>query len=880
MIPEQADCFQYRGAVEALDAAMEDGRTAVLCQVLSGTGGVGKTQLAAHYARRRWESAAVDLLVWVSAGTRDAIVSAYARAARLVTGSGGDDPEEDSRDFLAWLASTDRRWLVVLDDLADPGDLNGLWPPRHPTGRVVVTTRRRDEALSRGGRRLVPVGLFTPEEAAAYLTARLGPDRDEPAEHIRALAEDLGHLPLALAQAAAYMADRGLDCAAYRVRFADRRRSLADVLPETGALPDDQRRTVAVTWSLSIELADQLRPAGLARPLLQLASMLDSNGIPTAVLSSTPALEYLAAERTPGTSDSLAAQEAVDEEAAGDALHCLRRLNLIDLAADSPDPDVRVHSLIQRATRDQLAPAAVDQAAQVAADALLHVWPQVEQAMDSGVLRANTAALQTHAGPRLWQAGAHPLLFEAGLSLARTKLLVSAGSYWKQLHAAARQHLGADHPDTLTTRARIAQWRGAAGDRTGAVAALEDLFADRVRVLGPDHPDTLFTRANIAMWRDAAGDRAGSVQAWQDLLADRLRVLGPDHPDTLATRANVAAKRGAAGDRAGAVQALKDLLADRIRVLGPDHPDTLATRATLAHWQGEAGDRTGAVRALEDLLADRLRVLGPDHPDTLATRATLAHRRRLAGDQDGALRAWDDLIAERVRVLGPDHPDTLDTRATLAHWRSEARDHAGALRAWEDLLADRIRVQGPDHRATLTTRAHIAQVLAKDRDPAGALRAWEDVLTDRLRVLGRDHPDTLTARVNVAQMRRVVGDQAGALQALEDLLADRIRVQGDDHRATRATRAEVANLRRVLRDLAAADAAGPRVPEAGAGTAAPRVPKAGLPERGFLLRWRAADGTRKSMGPFPNRGTAQKAGTWARQGGGDCIEVVEADAPD
>ncbi len=66
------------------------------------------------------------------------------------------------------------------------------------------------------------------------------------------------------------------------------------MLPEPGTLPDDQNTTVSATWSLSIERADNLNPAGLARPTLQLAAMLDPNGIPQSVLTSEPARTYLA----------------------------------------------------------------------------------------------------------------------------------------------------------------------------------------------------------------------------------------------------------------------------------------------------------------------------------------------------------------------------------------------------------------------------------------------------------------------------------------------------------------------------------------------------------------------------------------------------------
>jgi hypothetical protein len=55
-----------------------------LTQVLSGLGGVGKTQLAAGLARRVWRERSVDLLVWVPATSRDAIVAGYVEAAENV----------------------------------------------------------------------------------------------------------------------------------------------------------------------------------------------------------------------------------------------------------------------------------------------------------------------------------------------------------------------------------------------------------------------------------------------------------------------------------------------------------------------------------------------------------------------------------------------------------------------------------------------------------------------------------------------------------------------------------------------------------------------------------------------------------------------------
>jgi tetratricopeptide (TPR) repeat protein len=625
VIPSEADNFQHRKAVEDLDAAMADSEAAVICQVLSGTGGVGKTQLAAHYARHKWSAEQLDLLVWVTAGNRDAIVSAYARAGKQLAGADDSEPVDAAEEFLTWLETTDRRWLVVLDDLAAPGDLSGLWPPRHSTGRTIVTTRRRDAALFGTGRRLVAVDLFTVEEASNYLTVTLAAhDRRDDPDQIRSLAKDLGLLPLALAQAAAYVIDRQLGCAQYRQRFADRRRTLAELLPEKGALPDEQRATVAATWSLSIELADQLFPPGLARPMLELTSVLDANGIPITVLTSPPALEYLSSHRTPVSTDfqtgSPHVLTQVSTETAREALHCLHRLNLADFADDSGERGLRVHSLIQRATRDQLTADEFGKAVHASARALLHVWGSTQTIAESAILRANAEALHLHAGPQLWSLGVHPVLFEAGRSLSKDRHLVATATYWQQLRLEAELHLGLAHPDTVLARIYAASSRGVTGDLADAVTALEELVADLLRIHGPDHPHSLSARAALADQRGAAGDRDGAITAWEELVADRQRVHGPDHPDTLSARAALADQRAAAGDRDGAITAWEELVADRQRVHGPDDHRTLSARAVLADQRAAAGDRDGAITALEELLAAQLRVHGPDHPRTLSTR--------------------------------------------------------------------------------------------------------------------------------------------------------------------------------------------------------------------------------------------------------------------
>jgi hypothetical protein len=243
---------------------------------------------------------------------------------------------------------------VALDDVQRPGDLNGLWPPAAESaaaGQVLVTTRLREAALSGAGRQTVAVAAFTALEARAYLQAQLG-DR-APGKEMDELAGALGLLPLTLAQATAYIHNADITISRYLDLLGTR--LLRDVVPEPGHLTDDHQRIITATWGLSIDQASRARPVGLARPLLQLASVLDPAGIPQQALSSQPAIACLAS--AVAVTDAGPAVEALDEATVDEALRVLHRYSLIDHDRAARYLEVRVHQLVQREPHRHARPA-------------------------------------------------------------------------------------------------------------------------------------------------------------------------------------------------------------------------------------------------------------------------------------------------------------------------------------------------------------------------------------------------------------------------------------------------------------------------------------------------------------------------------------------
>ena len=759
----------------------------VLGQVLSGMGGVGKTQLAAHHARTLVDQAQVDLVVWIPAGQRTSILAAYAQAAHtLLSGQVPQEPEQAAARFLGWLHSTDKRWLVVLDNLDDPQQIRGLWPPASTSrpqeeqappwwqrllpkglrkgegnpvaGRVTVTTRRADLLLPGSDRALIKVGLFTPEQSLDYLTRALNqPDLSSTEEQRAQLAEELGHLPLALSHAAAYIrAQNGLlDCAGYLDRFRDRRRDLHRNFPEDN-LPEDYPWTVAATWAMSIEHANTLTPQGLALPLIRLIGLLDSTGIPVLVLTSTRVRTHLAVSSSP------ASKEPVPVEDVRDVLAVLQRLHLISIETGHASENgawesetlVTTHRIVQRAIRDHPATRTDQGLAVTAGDALVSAWPDNVHATNYGQrLRDNAESLINHAEHWLWEPKIQDVLFLHGRSIGESGATKQAVRFWERMLRSCTERVGPEHRDTLKIHSNLATWRAKSGDLTTAKKELETLLITQRRTLGPRHIDTLANIGNLASLRAEMGDVDGAIADFRDLLRIQEEELGDDHIDVITTRINLATWRMGVGDTSESLVELESIIRAQSHTLGKDHERILATISNLASLRARLGDINGAIVSFQELLKEQERMLGSDHPNTLTTRSNIASWRAEKGDLEQAINEFRELLQDRQRILGFDHPDTLITRNNLATWRAEAGDLTGSIADLTSLFESYGRVLGWDHPDTMTVLNNMAICRARARDTEGAISDFQLLLESQQRTLGVNHPDLQDTRNKLRILR-------------------------------------------------------------------------------------------------------------------------------
>ena len=615
---------------------------------LCGLGGAGKTSVAVEYACRHlaelevaWQFAAEDSTV---------LAAGFAELAAQLGERGLGDVRDPVASVHAVLAKYPAPWLLIFDNATDLAAVTAFLPPG-AAGRVLITSQNPNWPGQ-----VMDVPVLDPDAAADFLASRTG---DRHPQEARDLANELGGLPLALEQAAAYILATGDTLAGYLALFRQRR---AEVLAR--GEPTGYGKTVASTWTLAFDHLGQTSPRAVG--LLRLLAFYAPEAIPLRLLlQSRPGVAgQLSAEIAPVLvpllEDSLVARDAIGE---------LRKYSLVTFADGG---SASMHRLVQGVTADRMstnlardwrqAAGALIEAAIPDDPELPGTWPEY-------------AALLPHARAVLD-------LSSGGMSRI-AQYLGHSGSYTVardlcQLLVDAHQDADAFSPEHLTTRNYLARWTGRAGDAAGARDQLTALLPIRERVLGAEHPDTLTTRGNLAGWTGMAGDRAGARDQFAALLPIRERVLGAEHPQVLITRNSLAHWAGWAGDGAGARDQLAALLPIRERVLGAEHPDTLSTRHNLALWTGNEGDTAGARDQMAALLPIRERVLGAEHPDTLTTRASLAHWTGEAGDPAEARDQFAAVLPISERVLGAEHRDTLSKRRNLAYWARQAENGTGS----------------------------------------------------------------------------------------------------------------------------------------------------------------------------------------------------------
>jgi tetratricopeptide (TPR) repeat protein len=697
-IPQLADRFSTRPETAPdLSTAFTNSRAVALVPRRTDDSGwprvCGKTQLAAFYAESLWQARSVDLLVWIDASSRASLLAGYVEAAAAVTGTArADSAQSVAASFVSWLASTQVRWLVVLDDLGEGVMLPGLWPAAR-AGQLLVTAPHSEMVNGIDGLLVLEVGAFSRREAMSYLVARLSSDPDQ-RRGAMDLIEDVGGEPLALAQATAVIATSRMTCDGYRESFHRRRLDLGASAPVTAS--------AAVTWTLSLDRADQMMPGGSTHACLAMAALLDGHGVEDSVFVTAASSNYIGGDGQP-------AGQA--QEQARTALLCLERTGLLTIDRRTTPSPVRMSTVLQQSVRAATPQEMRDQAGRAAAAALLELWPEVSgrASVPSG-LRASADSVRLGTAGLLWDGRCDRLLFLAGQSLDEARLSGPAVAYWSDLAAVSGRLYGPSHADSMSIVERLVAAYVADDRAAEAVVFSKGLLDDWAREYALQ-PDALPARVSLGRALTAAGLAREAVGVLAPALEACERVLGPDHPQSQQARDDLAAAYTASGQLDESIRMLRRALGDRERKAGAQDPGTIVTRRMLAEAYLAAGRDKDAMSQYKKALADSEKGQGADHPDSIRLRTALGVAYHRSGRMALAVQMYEQAHTISLRAQGPAHPDTLASAVSLADVYYAVGRLTDATELYQDVITQGEQVLPQGHPLMQSARDKLAVIV-------------------------------------------------------------------------------------------------------------------------------------------------------------------------
>ncbi len=674
-------------ALGQIHSALADKASAVVTQAVYGLGGVGKSELALQHAAAC--QADYTLIWWITAEDEAQVDTGLAAlAARLcpeiaMAGTTGDA----AKWAIAWL-QTHRKWLLILDNVNNPAEIGPLLG-QLVGGHILVTTRRDtgwDQIANP-----IRLDVLEPDPAAELITSRTGRHDNTDQDAAASIAAELGRLPLALDQAAAYISQTRITPATYLQRLQQH----PAVMYAASGTGQDQR-TISRVWDITIEAIRARQPSAIK--LLHILACYASDGIPRVILGGRDDTDHL----------------AMDE-----ALGMLASYSMITLTPDA----VSMHRLVQ----------AVISARQ----------PERDENTAFGGDDPLAVALS-------WLDDAIP--DHPDTNVAEWPLLRAIVPHAESLSNHYQLQAGPQRLGRLQNE--IGLFLNVQGDYERALAFRESALRIYETVFGPDHPRTATLMAGLAVTYVNIGRLADAIPLEERALQITENTLGPDHPNTATWLNNLALSYADLGRYDDAVPLAERALRITENALGPDHYSTAIRLGNLATIYYELGRYNDAVPFVERAVRITKTTLGPDHPNTALQWGNLANLYKQLGRYDEALPLEEQVLRITENTLGPDHPDTATCMLNLADSYTELRRYDEAMPLGERALQIFENTLGPNHPSIAICMENLAVIYADLGQYNDAIPLAERAVHITENALGPDHPRSVRYRKNLASLNK------------------------------------------------------------------------------------------------------------------------------
>ncbi len=652
-------------------------------QALTGSIGIGKTQIALVYAQRY--EAEYQVCFWIDATTDLSLYESMVSLAELLK-----FPEQDRADdqclyraIKRWLQNNDQ-WLLVLDNLSNMAYLDAFIPPRSH-GHVLITTLRQTLELFTYPILVPPMDQ---NDCTHFLLSRAGiidtPIKEADYRNAQAIIDETDRVSLVLDQAGAYIEETCCGLERYLGLYRDRAGSL---LAQRGRSGYTHQEPIEVAISLTLDkVADEL-PEALT--LLRLFAFLQRDAIPTDLLADgTVALD--------GPLRALAG-----DDLASRAIFVLRQFSLIQHSTRTNT--FTINRVVQTIVREKMPKKARRLWTQRVVRLIYTVFPSAEfetwSLCEKYLIQAKECAR---------------LIEEFGLvEDEAAQLLLCLGSY----------------------RYQRAYYQEA-----------EQYFKQALQIFqalaGSEHPGISYALNSLALLYHRRGHYQQAETAYQRALELRETAKEPDQHAVAQAYNNLANVFKDQGKVLQATELLRRAIEIDEQALGKNHPETAKIMSNLAFIYDEQGHHGLAEILHQRVYTIESQTLPSGHPDRALSLNALATNAVARGDYQRAEALYHEAIFQQEQYLGDDHSDRAQSLNNLAYLYTCQARYQEAERLYRQVLAIYERKLDSEHVLTSVVLTNLGWLYHLMRQEERAEELLRRSLAINEQIPGKDTLDT------------------------------------------------------------------------------------------------------------------------------------------
>jgi hypothetical protein len=781
------DLFQVFGCDEE-DGLSFQGLRSVVLSAFHGLSGVGKTQLALHYFNEPKKP--YRFRGWFQADDKETLQREYlslAYEAGLVDPESREDkqPEIIVRRVKDWL-SRNPGWLLVYDNASNYDEVEDFLPGQG--GDVLITSK----SSAWIGKHIF-VSVMELDEAVALVKKIYEPENDSEDGDIIALVEMLGRLPLAIAQAAAYIKVQQQNIATYLSRYEMKRLEMLSDDTLRKCWSQKEHEPVAVTWLLTIEELRKTVPD--AESLLQFCAYFSNRDIPNYLLR---ACLYI----NPQEEETQASEKRYPLQAFWQLILAIRQYSLLEI--NKQQDTVSIHQLVQTVIQEPLSQEEKQRIILNTVSAINEEYPEKEPSMKDMQRRRNLIPHMQSVkqySEKVFEQSKE--MIEQTVELPLLLCLVDVYSDIGDVHrqkalleralAIKEAHYDKDHWQLVATLVNLANAHGDLGDAHRQKALLERALAIQEAHYGKDHWQVAITLTNLGETHNALCIPKEAKALLERALAIQEAHYDKDCWQLAATLVNLANAHGFLGDAHQQKALLERALAIQEAHYGKDHWQVAITLTNLGETHNALCIPKEAKALLERALAIKEAHYDKDHWQLAATLVNLANAYGSLGDAHQQKALLERALIIDEAHYGKDHWQLAATLVNLAN----AHGDLGNVHQKKALLERALTIQeahyGKDHwqvAITLTSLGGTHNALCIPKEAKALL---ERALTIQEAYYGKDHWQVAITLTNLANAHGDLGNAHQQKALLERALAIKEAHYGKDHWQLATTLVNLAN---------------------------------------------------------------------------------------